>query len=53
MELQFEYLADHSDLVPLVIQWWHTVWGDRMGSDYICRPLIQVEVSTLNSAGNR
>jgi len=31
--MQFEYLADHPDLVPQVIAWWHTVWADRMGSD--------------------
>lgn len=33
MELQFEFLADRSELVPQVISWWHTVWADRMGSD--------------------
>jgi len=31
--LKFEYLADHAELVPLIIQWWATVWGDRMGPD--------------------
>ena len=33
MDLEFEYLADRPDDVPLVIQWWHTVWADRMGPD--------------------
>lgn len=31
--MQFEYLADHPELVPQVIRWWHTVWADRMGTD--------------------
>lgn len=31
--MQFEYLADHPELVPRVIEWWHTIWADRMGSD--------------------
>jgi len=33
MDLEFEFLADRPDDVPLVIQWWHTVWADRMGTD--------------------
>lgn len=32
-ELEFEYLVDRPDAVPLVIEWWRTVWADRMGSD--------------------
>ena len=31
--LEFEYLADRPQDVPLVIEWWHTVWADRMGVD--------------------
>lgn len=31
--MRFEYLADHPDLVPQVIAWWHTIWVDRMGPD--------------------
>ena len=34
MSLQFAYLKDHPELVPTVIRWWHTVWSDRMGSDF-------------------
>ena len=34
MSLQFHNLAQQPDLVPLVIRWWHTVWADRMGSDF-------------------
>ena len=33
MQIQFEYLADHPECVPLVIDWWRTVWSDRIGSD--------------------
>jgi N-acetylglutamate synthase-like GNAT family acetyltransferase len=33
LKLEFEYLADRSEDVPLVIDWWRTVWADRMGSD--------------------
>lgn len=32
-KIEFEYLADRIDAVPLVIQWWRTIWADRMGSD--------------------
>lgn len=32
--MQFEYLADHPELVPQVIDWWHSTWADRMGSDF-------------------
>ncbi|MEQ8954583.1 MAG: GNAT family N-acetyltransferase [Gammaproteobacteria bacterium] len=31
--LNFKYLADHEEWVPQVIDWWATVWGDRMGPD--------------------
>ena len=31
--LEFEYLADRREVVPLVIDWWRTIWADRMGSD--------------------
>jgi GNAT superfamily N-acetyltransferase len=31
MNLEFEYLADHPELVDRVIAWWQTVWSDRMG----------------------
>lgn len=34
MPVKFSYLADHPELVPQVISWWHTVWADRMGSDF-------------------
>lgn len=33
LKLEFEYLADRPQDVPLVIDWWRTVWSDRMGSD--------------------
>ena len=33
LKLEFEYLADRPDAVPLVIDWWRTVWADRMGDD--------------------
>jgi N-acetylglutamate synthase-like GNAT family acetyltransferase len=33
LTLEFEYLADRPQDVPLVIDWWRTVWADRMGSD--------------------
>ena len=33
MSLAFEYLVDRPQDVPLVINWWQTVWGDRMGSN--------------------
>lgn len=31
MAITFEYLADRPEDVPLVMAWWQTVWGDRMG----------------------
>jgi len=31
--LEFEYLADRPQDVPLIIEWWRTVWADRMGDD--------------------
>ena len=34
MPVQFGYLADQPELVPQIIRWWHTVWTDRMGSDF-------------------
>ena len=34
MPVQFSYLADQPELVPQIIRWWHTVWTDRMGSDF-------------------
>ncbi|MEX0617780.1 MAG: GNAT family N-acetyltransferase [Pseudohongiellaceae bacterium] len=30
MTLRFEYLADRPEDVPEVINWWYTVWADRM-----------------------
>ncbi|PCI78706.1 MAG: hypothetical protein COB20_06310 [SAR86 cluster bacterium] len=33
LKLKFEYLADRPADVPLVIDWWRTVWADRMGGD--------------------
>lgn len=33
LKLEFEYLADRPEEVPLVIDWWLTVWADRMGDD--------------------
>ena len=32
-KIEFAYLADRPEYVPLVIDWWRTVWADRMGSD--------------------
>lgn len=32
MTFQFEYLADRPQDVSTVIDWWYTVWADRMGS---------------------
>lgn len=32
-KLEFEYLYDRSEDVPLVIDWWRTIWADRMGND--------------------
>ena len=29
--IDFEFLADRPADVPLVMDWWHSVWGDRMG----------------------
>lgn len=34
MSIQFDYLADHPELVPTVVRWWHSVWADRMGDDF-------------------
>lgn len=34
MSLQFQNLSDHPELVPVVIRWWHSVWADRMGSNF-------------------
>ena len=31
--MEFEYLADHPEVVPKVIAWWLTEWGPRMGTD--------------------
>jgi len=31
--LAFEYLADRPEDVPLIIEWWRSVWADRMGDD--------------------
>lgn len=33
LKLQFEFLADRPEAVPLVIDWWRGVWADRMGED--------------------
>lgn len=33
MQLGFEYLVDRPDDVPRVIDWWYSVWADRMGLD--------------------
>lgn len=33
LKLEFEYLADRPEDVPMVIDWWRTVWADRMGND--------------------
>ncbi len=32
MTIQFEYLVDRPQDVSTVIDWWYTVWADRMGS---------------------
>lgn len=44
MSLRFEYLFDRPELVPTVIRWWHSVWSDRMGSDF-----ANLEHQLLNS----
>jgi len=44
--MDFEYLSDRPEDVPLIIQWWHTVWGDRMGPDM--DKLVQVLASSLS-----
>lgn len=31
-EIKFEFLADRRDDVPLILEWWHGFWGDRMGN---------------------
>jgi len=33
LKLEFEYLADRPQDVPLVIDWWRTAWPDQMGND--------------------
>ncbi len=33
LKLEFHYLADRPEDVPLVIDWWRTIWADRMGND--------------------
>ena len=30
--IHFEFLADRPADVPLVMNWWHSFWGDRMGN---------------------
>ncbi len=42
--MEFEFLFDRPDDVPLVIDWWRTVWGDRMGDD-IENAITQLRVS--------
>lgn len=32
MAVEFAYLADHPHHVKTVIDWWSTVWADRMGT---------------------
>lgn len=32
MKIKFEYLADRPADVATVIDWWYSVWADRMGS---------------------
>ncbi len=44
LKVEFEYLADRPWDVPLVIDWWRTVWADRMGSD------VEVAVDQLRSS---
>ena len=34
MATRFEFLFDRPELVPTIIRWWHSVWADRMGSDF-------------------
>ena len=34
MHLQFQNLAQRQEYIPLVIRWWHSVWSERMGSDF-------------------
>jgi len=34
VSLRFDFLSNCPDYVPLVIRWWHSVWADRMGSDF-------------------
>lgn len=33
MQVQFEFLSDRPEDVPLVIEWWQSVWADRIGPD--------------------
>ena len=30
-DIQFQFLADRPQDVPLVMSWWHSYWGRRMG----------------------
>jgi len=46
---EFEYLADRPEDVPLVIDWWRTVWADRMGSDIeLARDQLRNSLSKTN-----
>lgn len=33
MKLEFDYLYDRPADVPVVIDWWYSIWADRMGGD--------------------
>lgn len=50
LKLEFEYLADRPEDVPLVIDWWRTVWADRIGDDIelatrqLCSALSKTEL---------
>ncbi|MDG1026176.1 MAG: GNAT family N-acetyltransferase [Gammaproteobacteria bacterium] len=48
-KLEFELLADRPEDVPLVIDWWRTIWADRIGEDVeIAREQLR---SFLKSSG--
>lgn len=47
LKVEFEYLAERPQDVPLVIDWWRTVWADRMGGDLeLARDQLRSSLST-------
>ncbi len=45
MKLHFDYLADRPELTDLVIEWWYTAWGDRMGDKGRAREQLRASLS--------